>query len=109
MTIMAAGRLTEREQRILDEMEAALDRDHGLSRRLRGTRGRSRLNGVWAATGALRVFLTALAAPAALVLLVVAVATSSPAVIWAFAATWTCALLGGRTRTRRRTERHDRM
>ncbi len=102
---MAAGRLPEHEQRILDEMEAALDRDHQLHRRLRSVRVGYRLHTAWAATSVPRGFLVALTALASLILLVVGACTSSPGVIWAFAATWSCALLGVKGARRRAARR----
>ncbi|GHH85170.1 hypothetical protein GCM10018793_52120 [Streptomyces sulfonofaciens] len=105
---MATGRLPEREQRILDEMEAALDRDHRLNRRLRAVRISFRVHSAWAASGAARGFFMAMAALASLILLVVGISTSNPGVIWAFAATWTFALLGGRRAMHHRAERRDR-
>jgi hypothetical protein len=102
---MSAGRLPEHEQRILDEMEAALDRDHRLHRRLRTVRVSSRLNAAWVATRVTRGFLMAVAALTSLILLVVGVCTSAPGVIWAFAATWSATLLGVRGAVRRRTVR----
>lgn len=102
---MAKGRLSEREKRILDEMEAALDRDHRLHRRLRTVRLAHALRTDWAAATVGRGFFVALASLASLILLVVGACTSEPAVIWAFAATWSAVLLVGRGLRGRRTVR----
>jgi hypothetical protein len=105
---MSAGRLPEREQRILEEMEADLDRDHRLNRRLRAVRVSCRLRTAWAASTMARGFFLAVAAVASVVLLVVGACTSNPDVIWAFVVTWSCVLLGARGLLRRRSERRDR-
>ncbi|WP_255946212.1 DUF3040 domain-containing protein [Streptomyces odontomachi] len=102
---MAKGRLPEHEQRILDEMEAALDRDHRLHRRLSAVRFACQLRAGWAAATAARGFFVALAALASLILLVVGARTANAGVIWAFAATSTAMLLTGRGLRRRRTDR----
>jgi hypothetical protein len=102
---MAKGRLSEHEQRILDEMEAALDRDHRLNRRLRTVRLACRLRAGWAAATVTRGLILAMTTLASLILLVVAASTSNPGVIWAFVATWSVLLLGARGVLRRRSAR----
>ncbi|MEV7675413.1 hypothetical protein [Streptomyces sp. NPDC088752] len=96
--MMGEVRLSERERRVLAEMEELLDRDAPLARRLRTMRTRSRLLPSLSSPAAgMRRRLPALGmaflAVAALVLLVLAVATGAPALLWAFAAVWILTLL----------------
>lgn len=102
---MSIGRLPEREQRILDEMERALRRDRGFQRRLRRM-SRSRRSGRPRRPGrpvradrrpgpsSRRVLRTprpwavALLLAVSVALMVSGVVTSEPGVIWAFAAVW---------------------
>lgn len=81
--IMAADRLTDREQQALRGIESALDRDRALRRRLVLLGVRFGL--LRRLTGAR---LLALGGLASLGLLVLGVATASPAAIWAFAVCW---------------------
>lgn len=104
---MAKGRLSEHEQRILDEMETALDRDHRLHRRLSAVRLACRLRAGWTAATMARGFFVALTALASLILLVVGARTANAGVIWAFAATSSAMLLTSRGLRRRRTARRS--
>lgn len=79
-------RLSQRERRILAEIEQALSRDDPLDRSLRTMR-RSRRSPGLAAVG------VALLGVATVVLLVTAVATAEPALVWAFAAAWVVTLV----------------
>ncbi|MFJ4871642.1 DUF3040 domain-containing protein [Streptomyces sp. NPDC088757] len=95
---MGEVRLSEHERRVLAEMEERLDRDEPLARRLRTTRPRSRpLPSSPSPAAGARRRLPALGmaslAVVALVLLVLAVTTGSPALVWAFAAVWILTLL----------------
>ncbi|MFF2650097.1 DUF3040 domain-containing protein [Streptomyces sp. NPDC058045] len=101
---MAAGRLPEREQRILDEMEAALSHDHRLSLRLRALRTRRLGQLIWEASYIPRAFLTAVLALTALVLLVVGLRTADTGVIWAFSVACPLALLCACSVLRRRPQ-----
>ncbi|MET9506606.1 DUF3040 domain-containing protein [Streptomyces sp. NPDC006622] len=80
---MAAGRLSDRERRVLEEIERAL-RDRRLDRRLRAfhlppPRPRPRT----------ALFLLAVS----VTFMVTGIVTSEPAVIWAFAAVWPVTLV----------------
>ncbi|MGW4746090.1 DUF3040 domain-containing protein [Streptomyces sp. NPDC004290] len=92
---MDETRLTAHERRVLAEIEEALERDASLARRLRTMRRPSHLS-VPTVAGARRhlpaLFVAALGV-ATLTLLVLAVATEAPALIWAFAAVWVLTLL----------------
>ncbi|WP_418960695.1 DUF3040 domain-containing protein [Streptomyces tritici] len=77
------ARLSERERRILDEIEHALRDDEPLERSLRSMRGHWRVPGV-----RLPSAVVALLCAATVLLLVLAVATEAPALLWAFAAVW---------------------
>ena len=101
---MAKGRLSQHERRILDQMEAALDRDYRLRRRLWAVRLAWRLRTGWTTATVARGFFVTLAALASLILLVVAVATMNPGVIWAFVVTWSAVLLAGRGLKRHRAD-----
>ncbi|WP_406864595.1 DUF3040 domain-containing protein [Streptomyces sp. HUAS MG47] len=85
------ARLSERERRILDEIEGALRADEPLERSLSTMRRHQRAPGVTGlgVSTAGVAFLGALTAA----LLVVAVATEAPALIWAFAAAWVLTLV----------------
>ncbi|MFG2026587.1 DUF3040 domain-containing protein [Streptomyces sp. NPDC048825] len=91
---MATGRLPDREQRILEDIEADLRRDRRLRRRLRTLRIKRRLNPAWIADYRPRVPTVALLLAMSVVLMVVGIRTSEPAVIWAFAALWPLTLFG---------------
>ncbi|MGW9440082.1 DUF3040 domain-containing protein [Streptomyces sp. NPDC055607] len=96
--MMGEVRLSERERRVLAEMEELLDRDAPLARRLRTMRPRSRLLPSLSSPAAgvcrrLPALGMAFLAVAALVLLVLAVATGAPALLRAFAAVWILTLL----------------
>ncbi|AQS66785.1 DUF3040 domain-containing protein [Streptomyces pactum] len=85
---MSAGRLSDHEQRVLDEVERALCRDRGLDRRLRTLRlgrcpGLGRPAAYRPRTPTVLLLLTV-----SVTLLVTGIVTSEPAVIWSFAAVW---------------------
>ncbi len=85
---MEEARLSAYERRVLAEIEEQLSADDGLARRMAGRRPslrvpRPRLPRL----GALML------AAATLALLVLAAATSSPALTWAFAAVWVVTLI----------------
>lgn len=88
-------RLSPRERRILAEIEEELGRDEPLARRLGTTRSGLRLPDPPApGTYRLRPALALAALGAAtLALLVLAVTTEAPALIWAFAAAWVLTLV----------------
>lgn len=96
---MDGPELSEQEQRILSDIEQGLRADQRLDRRLRTLHRGIR---PWASPGDWYrshrlVLCTVLLGTACAALFVRAVATSSPALIWAFAAVWVltlvCALL----------------
>ncbi|MEU7296996.1 DUF3040 domain-containing protein [Streptomyces exfoliatus] len=87
---MEEARLSERERRILAEIEEQLDQDEPLAHRLRTMRRAPRLP--LRPASAARRRMTALGA-LSLTLLVLAVATEAPPLIWAFAATWVLTLV----------------
>ncbi|NGO12618.1 DUF3040 domain-containing protein [Streptomyces sp. HC44] len=91
---MATGRLPDREQRILEEMEADLRRDRRLRRRLRTLRIKRRLHPARVAGYQPRVPTVALLVAVSVVLMVAGIRTSEPVVIWAFAALWPLTLFG---------------
>ncbi|MEV6246073.1 DUF3040 domain-containing protein [Streptomyces sp. NPDC051742] len=92
---MEEARLSERERRILAEIEEQLDQDETLAHRLRTMRRGPRLP--LRQPSAARRRMTALGVAAlgalSLTLLVLAVATEAPPLIWAFAATWVLTLV----------------
>ncbi|MFF9125051.1 DUF3040 domain-containing protein [Streptomyces sp. NPDC014889] len=83
---MSTGRLPDREQRILNEIERALSRDRRLVRRLRSGRKRPVLSRV--ASYVPPMWAVVLLVAASLALLTAGAVTSEPGVIWAFAAVW---------------------
>ncbi|MEU6932433.1 DUF3040 domain-containing protein [Streptomyces sp. NPDC046385] len=86
---MDEARLSPRERRILEEIEQSLGADRSLARGLRtGHAGR---HGLRLRRPGGRA--TALLGAVALTLFVTAVATESPALIWAFAAVWVVTLV----------------
>ncbi|MGW6536951.1 DUF3040 domain-containing protein [Streptomyces sp. NPDC055051] len=82
-------RLSAYERRVLAEIEEGLRGDDGLVRRMAGHRSSPRRPH---ATGRRRLAAAVLAATT-MTLLVLAVATSAPALIWAFAAVWVASLV----------------
>ncbi|MFD3530738.1 DUF3040 domain-containing protein [Streptomyces sp. NPDC058664] len=90
---MDEARLSERERRILAEIEEQLDQDRTLARRLRSTRDRPRPRPATGARGRLAALGLGLLCAVTLVLLVLAVATEAPLLIWAFAASWVLTLV----------------
>ncbi|MFF0484651.1 DUF3040 domain-containing protein [Streptomyces sp. NPDC004435] len=88
---MDETRLSAYERRVLAEIEEDLRGDAGLDRRMAGRRPSPRLPGP-RATAWRRLAAVALGA-ATVTLLVLAVATSAPALIWAFAAVWVATLV----------------
>ncbi|MGW4277608.1 DUF3040 domain-containing protein [Streptomyces seoulensis] len=93
---MSTRRLPEHEQKILDEIERALNRDRRLARRLRAAQRRRRRPDPSrvAAYAPHPVTVTVLAA-VALGLMTAGIVTSQVAVVWAFAAVWPVALFAG--------------
>ncbi|MGC5034750.1 DUF3040 domain-containing protein [Streptomyces sp. DT190] len=96
---MSISRLPDHEQRILDEMERVLRRDRRLDRRLRTLR-LSRLPDPARILSRIasyrpRVLTVAVLLAVSTGLMVVGMATSEPAVIWAFAALWPVTLFAG--------------
>lgn len=91
---MDEPRLSARELRVLAEIEARLDQDEPLARRLRTMRRSAWPSGT--SRGGTRRWLPAFGVAglgaATLTLLVLAVATSAPALIWAFAGAWVLTL-----------------
>ncbi|MFD4612446.1 DUF3040 domain-containing protein [Streptomyces sp. NPDC088337] len=83
---MSTGRLPDREQRILNEIERALSRDRRLVRRLRSGRKRPVLCRV--ASYAPPLWAVMLLTAVSLALLTAGAVSSEPGVIWAFAAVW---------------------
>ncbi|MFG2330820.1 DUF3040 domain-containing protein [Streptomyces sp. NPDC048604] len=84
------ARLSEKERRILDEIEHALRDDEPLERSLSTMRrhGRPGLAGFGVSVTAV-----VLLGATTLTLLVLAVATEAPVLVWAFAATWVLTLV----------------
>ncbi|WP_426367351.1 DUF3040 domain-containing protein [Streptomyces sp. E-08] len=93
---MDEARLTAHERRVLAEIEEALERDEALARRLRTMRRPPHLSAPSIAGARRRLPSLGVAALGVmtLALLVLAVATGAPALIWAFAAVWVLTLLG---------------
>jgi hypothetical protein len=96
---VSISRLPDHEQRILDEMERVLRRDRRLDRRLRTLR-LSRLPDPARILSRIasyrpRVLTVAVLLAVSTGLMVVGMATSEPAVIWAFAALWPVTLFAG--------------
>ncbi|MFF4142322.1 DUF3040 domain-containing protein [Streptomyces sp. NPDC001698] len=87
---MSTGRLPDREQRILNEIERALSRDRRLVRRLRSARRPPALSRV--ASYAPRLWTVVVLVAVSAALLTAGAVTSEPGVIWAFAAVWPVAL-----------------
>lgn len=87
---MTTGRLSDDERRILAEMERALRRDRRLDKRLRTLRWRPGLSRVASYTP--RPWTVALLLAVSIALMVTGIATSAPAVIWAFAVVWPATL-----------------
>ncbi|MFH9742527.1 DUF3040 domain-containing protein [Streptomyces roseolus] len=86
---MDEARLSPHEQRVLAEIEADLNADARLARSMAGHPPGPRPPRVKGRRGAG----TALLAIVTLTLLVLAAATSAPALIWAFAAAWVATLV----------------
>ncbi|MFE5910079.1 DUF3040 domain-containing protein [Streptomyces wedmorensis] len=91
---MDEARLSARERRVLAEIEEQLDHDEPLARRLRTMRPGPTLR-LPSLTGRHRVRALGVAvlAAATLTLLVLAVATEAPVLIWLFAAVWVLTLV----------------
>ncbi|CAL9565535.1 hypothetical protein SUDANB58_04730 [Streptomyces sp. enrichment culture] len=85
---MTAHRLTEREQRILDELERDLRRDRRLDRWMRTFRPGRRSVLARLAAYRPRRRTVALLSALSVTLMVTGIVTSEPAVIWAFALVW---------------------
>ncbi|GGR63638.1 DUF3040 domain-containing protein [Streptomyces roseolus] len=86
---MDEARLSPHEQRVLAEIEADLNADARLARRMAGRPPAPRSPRIKGRRGAG----AALLAIVTLTLLVLAAATSAPALIWAFAAAWVATLI----------------
>ncbi|WP_445526049.1 DUF3040 domain-containing protein [Streptomyces cyslabdanicus] len=99
---MSTGRLPDREQRILNEIERALSHDRRLVRRMRSGRRRPDLSRV--ASYAPRAWTVVLLATVSVALLTAGAVTAEPAVIWAFAAVWPVTLFSALRLLCRRTE-----
>ncbi|MEU6404788.1 DUF3040 domain-containing protein [Streptomyces sp. NPDC046985] len=84
---MSTSRLPEHEQRILDEIERALNRDRRLARRLRSSRRVPRFPALARdlAAYAPRPWTALILLAVSAALLGSGIATSAPGVIWAFA------------------------
>ncbi|MGW0121811.1 DUF3040 domain-containing protein [Streptomyces sp. NPDC003327] len=90
---MDEARLSARERRVLAEIEEQLERDETLARRLRSMRGGRRpFGGPGSGSRRSGLYVAALGATA-LTLLVLAVSTEAPALIWAFAGVWVLTLV----------------
>ncbi|MFK4071613.1 DUF3040 domain-containing protein [Streptomyces sp. NPDC029674] len=89
---MSTDRLPEHEQRVLDEMEAALRNDRRLKTRMWALRARRRVHAVLTHTP--RPLTVAFFATVSCTLLVIGIRTSAPGVIWAFACMWPLTLIG---------------
>jgi hypothetical protein len=89
---VSTNRLSDHEQRILDEIERALSRDRRLTRRLRTARLRRCPDLSRAARRTPRPWTVAVLLVVALALMTAGALTSEPGVIWAFAAVWPAAL-----------------
>ncbi|GAA1008336.1 hypothetical protein STXM2123_4525 [Streptomyces sp. F-3] len=90
---MSTRRLSDHEQRILNEIERALSRDRRLARRLRSqqrSRWRAFLSRIVAY--APRAWTVVALLAVSMILLAAGIVTSAPAVIWAFAVMWPVAL-----------------
>ncbi|CAL9642708.1 DUF3040 domain-containing protein [Streptomyces sp. Tu 3180] len=85
---MSIGRLTEHEQRVLEEMERELRRDRRLDRRLRALRRHGRPNRLRDAFRDPRPWAVVLLLAVCVALMAAGVVTSDPRVIWAFAVVW---------------------
>ncbi|MYS44666.1 DUF3040 domain-containing protein [Streptomyces sp. SID5998] len=92
---MSTSRLPEHEQKILDEIERALNRDRRLARRLRTVRPRRRPDLSRVAGYAPHPMTVVVLLAVALGLLAAGIATSRVGVVWAFAAVWPVALFAG--------------
>ncbi|MFI8372324.1 DUF3040 domain-containing protein [Streptomyces sp. NPDC085466] len=88
---MDETRLSAYERRVLAEIEEDLSADGGLARRMTGHRPARRLPAPPA--GRLGAPAAAVLGAATLTLLVLAVATSAPALIWSFATAWVVTLI----------------
>lgn len=102
---MSTSRLPEHEQKILDEIERALNRDRRLARRLRTVRPRRRPDLSRVAGYAPHPMTVVVLLAVALGLLAAGIATSRVGVVWAFAAVWPVALFAGFRLLRRRWSR----
>ena len=102
---MATGRLPDHEQRILDEVERALRRDRRLERRLRTHRLRRCPDLSRVTHYRPHVLTVGLLLTVSTTLLVLGIATSRPAVVWAFAAVWPLTLFASFRLVCRWTER----
>ncbi|MFD3727534.1 DUF3040 domain-containing protein [Streptomyces sp. NPDC058671] len=89
---MDEARLSERERRILAEIEQQLEQDRPLARRLH-TKRRGPPRAVGAGRGRPAVLALGALGALTLALLVLAVATEAPLLIWAFAAAWVLTLV----------------
>ncbi|MDQ0384582.1 hypothetical protein J2S54_001402 [Streptomyces sp. DSM 42143] len=85
---MSIDRLSDHEQRVLDEVERALSRDRRLDRRLRTLRLSRRPDLTQLVSYRPRTLTVLLLLALSVTLLVTGIATSAPGVIWAFAAVW---------------------
>ncbi|MEU2881164.1 DUF3040 domain-containing protein [Streptomyces sp. NPDC007070] len=92
---MSTSRLPEHEQKILDEIERALNRDRRLARRLRTVRPRRRPDLSRVAGYAPHPMTVVVLLAVALGLLAAGIVTSRVGVVWAFAAVWPVALFAG--------------
>ncbi|GAA2079336.1 hypothetical protein GCM10009801_36840 [Streptomyces albiaxialis] len=91
-----SGELSDRERRVLDEVEEALRRDRRLSRRVGRWRRRQRLRRMrppWTVTYLPRARTLVLLNGVTVVLLAVGIGTGATGVVWAFSVVWPLALL----------------
>lgn len=86
---MSTNRLSDHEQRILNEIERALSRDRRLVRRLRAQR-KSRWRTLLAriVSYSPRVWTVMMLLAVSVCLMTAGIVTSAPVVIWAFAVMW---------------------
>jgi hypothetical protein len=85
---VSIDRLSDHEQRVLDEVERALSRDRRLDRRLRTLRLSRRPDLTQLVSYRPRTLTVLLLLALSVTLLVTGIVTSAPGVIWAFAAVW---------------------
>lgn len=90
---MDGAGLSDHEQRILSEIESELQTDSSLERSLRTMRWGQRQPHPWTRMFRANGLLLAVLGSVSLTLLIAAVATTAPVLLWAFAAAWALTVL----------------